>query len=109
MFPVTIYDLSHRSIPSIWPTDVAEDTSRLTEIDGFDISDKYFPPRAWLPSNVKLHLHDIYVPFPERFYGYFDVVHLRLFLTLSTTQVTQILQNAITLLSSSFRGTVESS
>lgn len=97
---VTICDLSHCSI-RIWPTDVAEDTSLLTDIDGFDISDKFFPPRAWLPNNVKLHLHDIYNPFPEHFQRHFDLVHLRLFLTLSTIQVTQILENAMTLLSTS--------
>lgn len=32
-------------------------------LDGFDISDKLFPP---VPSNIKLHLHDLRRPFPKR-------------------------------------------
>ena len=107
--PVTVHDLSHRSIIRIWPIDVAEDTSPPRDVHAFDISDKFFPPRAWLPSNVSLHLHDIYKPFPERFNGHFHVVHLRLFLTLSKPQVTQILHNATKLLSMSSRRTIESS
>ena len=81
----------------------------VTDIHGYDISDKFFPPSAWLPSNVSLHLHDIYEPFPEGSNGQFDVVHLRLFLTLSTAQVAQILQNAKMLLSKSYGGAIESS
>ncbi|MCJ1351570.1 MAG: hypothetical protein MMC33_001554 [Icmadophila ericetorum] len=85
---------------AIWPIDVADDHHSLStgEIDAFDISDAFFPPSAWLPPNVKLHLHDIYKPFPEQFRGQFDIIHLRLFLTLSKSQVDTILQNAMTLL-----------
>ncbi|KAF4628606.1 hypothetical protein G7Y89_g9541 [Cudoniella acicularis] len=85
---------------AIWPTDVVETISTGTKfhVDGFDISDKFFPPSAWLPENVKLYIHDIYQPFPEEFKGQFEVVHLRLFLTLSRQQVVQILQNALELL-----------
>jgi hypothetical protein len=81
--------------------DLAEDPFLQTEIDAFDIGNAFFPPSAWLPENVRLHLHDVYDPFPERFHGQFDVVHLRLFLTLSKAQIARMLQNALTLLSGS--------
>ncbi|MCJ1479794.1 hypothetical protein MMC13_008480 [Lambiella insularis] len=82
----------------IWPIDIAESLSTRVEVDGFDLSDHFFPPASWLPTNVHLHLHDIYHPFPEHFRGVFNVVHLRLFLTLSTDQAKRILENATALL-----------
>ena len=81
----------------------------VTDVHGYDISDKFFPPSAWLPSNVSLHLHDIYKPFPEDSNSQFDVVHLRLFFNLSSAQLAQVLQNAKMLLSMCRRGTTESS
>lgn len=83
----------------IWPIDVAENSLLSAQIDAFDISDKFFPPSGWLPHNVKLYSHDITVPFPEEMLGVYDVVHFRSFLTLSTNQLRQMLDSAITLLS----------
>lgn len=79
--------------------DVAEDSSLSAEVDAFDVSNKFFPPSAFLPSNIKLRLYDICSPFPEELLGKYDVVHFRLFLTLSTSKLDQMLENAITLLS----------
>ena len=109
VFTVTSCKVCRCSRTRIWPIDVAENTSLQAEVDGFDLSNKFFPPRAWLPSNIRLHLQDVYKPFPEAFSGLFDVVHLRLFLTLSADQVMQILQKAMTLLSTFFRDTSGSS
>lgn len=40
---------------------------------GFDISDSMFPALDERPENMSLHLHDVKVPFPARWHGYFDV------------------------------------
>lgn len=93
--PCRIADLGTQT--AIWPITVADDFTS-GEVHGFDISEKFFPPSTWLPSNVELHVHDIYEPFPESFVGQFDVVHLRLFLSLSATKVSSIICNIFTLL-----------
>ncbi|KAF2478183.1 uncharacterized protein BDR25DRAFT_275981 [Lindgomyces ingoldianus] len=94
--PFRIADLGTQT--ATWPISLAEDPTISVEIDAFDISNAFFPPSVWVPGNVKLHLHDIYNPFPEEFLGNFDVVHLRLFLTLSMEKVNTILRNAMALL-----------
>lgn len=81
---------------------MAEDSQRRAEVDAFDLSERFFPPQAWLPANVRLHRHDITQPFPAEMLGQFDVVNLRLFLTLSEQQVQVFVRNAITLLSTRF-------
>ena len=82
----------------IWAIDVAEELSRSVDVDAFDISDKFFPPSSWLPSNLTLRRQDIFKEFPEELHGKYDVVHFRLFLTLSTDRLRQALDNAIKLL-----------
>lgn len=84
---------------AIWSLDIAQDPALSVSIDGFDVSDKFFPPSAWLPDNVVLHMHDVTTPFPEPFTGKFDLVHLRLFINLPPAKVKAMLQQAITLLS----------
>lgn len=58
-----------------------------------------FPPAQWLPKSVKLHTQDIFDAFPEHLLGQYDVVHLRLFLTLSKAQIRPLLRNVVKLLS----------
>lgn len=57
--------------------DMAEQYPSAT-LDGFDISDKQFPP---LLSNIKLHVHDLRQPFPAEFHNKYDLVHIRLLFT----------------------------
>ncbi|KAF2187593.1 hypothetical protein K469DRAFT_704495 [Zopfia rhizophila CBS 207.26] len=83
---------------TIWAIDVAENSSPLAEVDGFDISDKFFPPSNWLPKNITLRLQDVFSSFPDELLGKYDVVHFRLFLTLSTSRLSQALENAVKLL-----------
>ena len=94
--------------PSVWPIDVVENSLDDTEVDGFDISGRFFPPFQWLPSKVKLHLHDIFEPFPEQFVGRFDMIHIRMFLNLSQERIRNIVSNAMTLLSTLFSSKVRS-
>jgi hypothetical protein len=87
------------SVARVWAIDVAEDAGLKAEVYAFDISEKFFPPRPWLPSNLTVELHDVGVPFLAEHLGQYNVVHFRLFLTLTTEKLGQLLENAITLLS----------
>ena len=69
------------------------------QVEGFDISNKFFPPPSWIPENVKLRIHDILQPFPREFIEQFDIVHIRLFLNLPSSKIAEIVKNATTLLS----------
>lgn len=90
-----------RRFCSIWAIDIAEDPKLDATVVAFDISDKFFPPTAWLPSNLTLCIHDILRPFPDNLLRTFEVLHLRLFLTLTAEKLGRIIENAITLLSES--------
>lgn len=69
-------------------------------LDGFDISLKQFPPQQWLPSNLHLHTHDAFTPFPEEHLGCYDVIHVRFFVTmLGWDNLPLFIENLRTLLS----------
>ena len=55
-----------------------------SELDGFDISDNQYPPRDCLPSNVSLEIGDAMDEPPAHLIGRYDVVHIRLFISLVT-------------------------
>ncbi|KAF2728063.1 hypothetical protein EJ04DRAFT_516849 [Polyplosphaeria fusca] len=94
--PLRIADMGVQT--AIWALDVADDATLSATVDGFDVSDKFFPPPAWLPSNVTLHTHDITTPFPEALQGKFDVVHFRLFIMVPPEKMAAMLQQAVMLL-----------
>ncbi|KAI1771039.1 hypothetical protein F4818DRAFT_445688 [Hypoxylon cercidicola] len=48
------------------------------ELHGFDISLDQAGPKPWLPANIRMHTWDIFKEPPERFVGYFDIMHVRL-------------------------------
>ncbi|CAI6331423.1 unnamed protein product [Periconia digitata] len=83
---------------AIWAIDVAEDPKLQADVHGFDVNSKFFPPAAWLPSNVTLHSQDILSSFPEPLLGTFDVVHFRLFIMLDEEKIRSMVKNAIELL-----------
>ncbi|KAI0109482.1 hypothetical protein GGR51DRAFT_558173 [Nemania sp. FL0031] len=49
---------------------------------GFDISKALFPHKSWLPKNIALSVSDLFKEPPPSFHGQFDVVHIRLVLSL---------------------------
>lgn len=53
----------------------------LSCLDGFDVSPDQYPPKEWLPANISLKTLDIHKPIPEELKGKYDVVHVRLFIT----------------------------
>lgn len=84
---VLIYNSHHLEVRSngqlsrIWAIELAESLPN-SRVDGFDISDKQFPPKEWCPSNVTLKAHDSFDPFPEEYHGVYDVVNVRYFMSL---------------------------
>lgn len=97
--PLRIADMGAQT--AIWSIDVAEDPSLSSEntIHGFDVSNAFFPPAAWLPPNVALHVHDITKPFPPEYLGTFDIVHFRMFIMVPESTVSAMLEQAMALLS----------
>ena len=66
---------------SIWPLEASRAFPHA-HFDGLDISPAQYPSAAWLPKNVSLHVHDVYVPFPPEMLGTFDVVHIQKLITI---------------------------
>ncbi|RAH81718.1 hypothetical protein BO86DRAFT_389249 [Aspergillus japonicus CBS 114.51] len=61
-----------------WLTDLSAQLPPTAQLDGFDLELTQAPPRAFLPSNVRLHEWDIFSEVPEHLVGQYDVVHVRL-------------------------------
>ncbi|KAI1302189.1 hypothetical protein F5Y03DRAFT_211665 [Xylaria venustula] len=53
-----------------------------TQYKGFDISRALFPHSSWLPKNVILFTSDLLQDPPQSLHGQFDIVHIRLVLSL---------------------------
>lgn len=62
---------------SIFLQELAPHLPPSTELHGFDISDRMFPPVEKRPANLHLHTADIKKPFDTKWQGYFDIVHIR--------------------------------
>ncbi|PYI14349.1 UMTA methyltransferase family protein [Aspergillus violaceofuscus CBS 115571] len=61
------------------------------------------PPRAFLPSNVRLHEWDIFSEVPEHLVGQYDVVHVRLLVFVVRGEPTELLRRFLTLLMTNFQ------
>jgi len=70
------------TINSIWLFDLADDLPSSCVLDGFDISDEQFSPCAWLPDNVSLRVWNALEDPPLEFCGQYDIVHVRLFMSI---------------------------
>ncbi|KAI9148861.1 N-methyltransferase tcpN [Paramyrothecium foliicola] len=62
----------------IWLHDFAQNKPTTAEFHGFDISLDQVGPTPWIPANIHYHTWNIFDEPPERFLGYFDIVHVRL-------------------------------
>lgn len=70
------------------------------QLDGFDVTDAQFPPREWLPSNVRLETWNVLESVPEHLVGQYDVVNIRYFaLVVRKENLSNLLKNLISLLS----------
>lgn len=66
----------------IFLVELAETLPPTTTFQGYDISPDLFPRDAHRPSNVSFNLIDIKKPFPESMHAKFDVVHIRLIISI---------------------------
>lgn len=76
---------AYRGFRSIWLFDLAKslEVSGLNiQYRGFDISKASFPHSAWLPKNIVLSTSNLLEEPPASLHGQFDVVHVRLVLSL---------------------------
>ncbi|KAF5877869.1 putative umta methyltransferase family protein [Botrytis fragariae] len=62
-----------------WLLELSQKVSPNVQLRGFDISNKLFPAKEFLPSNMKLEILDAFGTLPEHIKGKFDVVHIRAF------------------------------
>ena len=71
-------------------------------LNGFDVSPSQYPPKEWLPSHTSLQVLDIHKDLPDELKGKYDLVHIRLFLTVvRNDNPLPILQRAMDMLSKS--------
>lgn len=80
--PLHVADLATGT--GIWILDTlksAEVSGLNVEYHGFDISRALFPHPSWLPKNVSFSTSNLLEEPPEAFHGKFDVVHIRLVLS----------------------------
>jgi hypothetical protein len=85
-----------------WPIDLSRSLPN-TSIEGYDISESQYPPKEWLPANVKLGTLDIIADeLPEEMIGKYDIVCLRLLMSVvRANDPSKILTNLVKLLSRS--------
>lgn len=88
------------SLLSIWLLDLAKSLPTSAQLEGFDISPVGYPPEAWLPSNVKLGLWNVFDEPPKVLHDKYDVVHIRLFLVvIDDNDPSSILKHCLKILS----------
>lgn len=69
-------------------------------IDSFDLSSEQFPADDTSPTNLHFHIHDALQPFPKEHLHQYDIVSIRIFLTLADSKKAQsLLSNIAALLS----------
>ena len=87
------------TLPRIWLIDLNRQLP-LSCLDGFDVSADQYPPKEWLPANLSLTTLDIHKEVPEELKGKYDIVHVRLFLTVvKKNDPLPILKNLMDMLS----------
>jgi hypothetical protein len=95
-----ILDANPEHLSRIWPISLSLTLPPSVQLSGFDITDAQFPPREWLPPNVRLEKLDILAPIPEELTGRYDVVVIRFFsLMVKDNDIGTLLANLLSLLS----------
>jgi len=87
----------------IWIKDAVSELSlsgnNSVKLTGFDISSSGFPPEEERGKNIDFEVWDFHVPFPEKYRGKFDVVHVRLVvLALKKESIERVVGNMVGLL-----------
>lgn len=89
----------------VWLQEVAKESSQNpTDLVGFDISSDQFPASENQTTlrRVRYVTHDIVQRFPAEYYGYFDLVHVRLLTyAIKEFDVQRAVENVVEIISSS--------
>ncbi|RAL62992.1 hypothetical protein DID88_004079 [Monilinia fructigena] len=62
-----------------WLLELSQNVSPNLQLYGFDISDKLFPAKEYISSNMILENFDAFGKLPKHLEGKFDIVHVRAF------------------------------
>ena len=70
------------------------------EIDGMDVSFQQCPPKDWMSKNITWIHHDAFAQPPQELEGKYDIIHIKLFITLIRDgNPRPVLQNMLKMLS----------
>jgi hypothetical protein len=61
----------------MWLLDLASQIPQCAQLDGYDLSEKQFPPKSTWPANVTFSVLDAFGEVPDNLVHTYDVVHLR--------------------------------
>ena len=88
------------NVYSIWLVDLQNQLPNSVILDGFDISVFQFPPKEWLPANVRLDQLDVLGEIPQNLRGKYDIVNIRYFAcVVKENNVDLVIRNALDMLS----------
>lgn len=83
----------------IWLIDISRQLTSA-RLDGFDVSIDQYPAKEWLRPNTSLQELNIHKPIPEDFKDKYDIVNVRLFLTVvKNDDPSPIIRNLMDMLS----------
>ncbi|KAE9373523.1 hypothetical protein N431DRAFT_465809 [Stipitochalara longipes BDJ] len=85
---------------ALWTIEVLRALPETAELQGFDISADQFPTPERLPKKIQLHVLDAFKPFPREHLARYDIVHIRLILSVIETheKAEALARNLLTLL-----------
>ena len=86
-------------VSSQWLLDLAKELPAPAQLDGFDISNKQFPHKNWLPANVTLSELDLLSELPKELIGAYDVVHAGLVVMIARDEPERLLKTFLKMLS----------
>ncbi len=88
----------------IWLFDLKSQLPPDAQLHGFDVSDAQFPPSQWVPENIELRAMNPFEALPEEYVDQYDVVHLRLFISMAEdNDLADLIWNIARMLSKSIR------
>lgn len=84
--------------------ELAQESPKTWQLEGFDVNSNYLPATEYLPHNVTMRILDVFDDIPDDLVEKFDVVHVRTFaVIIKNNNPTPFLRNMIKLLSESFQ------
>ncbi|KAJ5660960.1 uncharacterized protein N7484_000332 [Penicillium longicatenatum] len=83
----------------MWLIDLASQISDSAQLDGYELSEKQFPPRPSWPSYITFSKLDAFKDVPERLQHKYDVIRLRFwYCVVRDNDPSQLIRHATSLL-----------